>query len=161
MQFSRIVPGSDVERIFITVLNAEGGATPNSVLEPGKVVTYVLGTNATQKAGIAVKLAPNAVNLTESLSKIAGVVPVAGTIATGAVGVLQVFGYHGAVRASASLASGRMVVAGSINATNIGHVTVASQSTLTGPEYHGQMVGWTLEDSANATNAKVHISGII
>lgn len=160
MQMQRILR-TDPERVFITVLNAEGGATPNSVLEPGKVVQYVLGTNATQTAGAAVKLMSAAVNLTAVLTKVAGVVPVGGTISTGAVGVIQVFGYHSAVRASASLASGRMVVAGSINATNIGHLDVASQSTLTSPEYHGQMVGWTVEDSANATNAKVHIAGIL
>lgn len=161
MQFQRIIRPNDVEKVFITVLNAEGGSTPNSVLEPGKVVTYVLGTNATQPAGVAVKLAPTAINLTASLNKVAGVVPVGGTIATGGIGLIQTFGYHSAVRASASLASGRMVVAGSINATNIGHVDVASQSTLVSAEYAGQVVGWTVEDSANATNAKVHISCIL
>jgi hypothetical protein len=152
---------SDPEKIFVTILNAEGGATPNSTLDPGKVVQYVLGTNATQTAGVAVKLMSAAVNLTAVTTKVAGVVPVGGTISTGAVGVIQVFGYHSAVRASASLASGRMVVAGSINATNIGHLDVSSQSTLCGPEYIGQAVGWTVEDSANATNAKVHISSIV
>lgn len=160
MQINRVNRG-DQEKVFITIINAEGGATPNSVLEPGKVVQYVLGTNATQAAGVAVKLQASAVNLTAVTAKVAGVVPVGGTISTGAVGVIQVFGYHGAVRASASLASGRMVVAGSINATNIGHVDVGSQSTLTSPEYLGQMVGWTVQDSANATNALVHISGIL
>lgn len=157
MQINRVNRG-DFEQVFITVLNAEGGATPNLVLEPGKVVQYVLGTNATQKAGVAVKLMSLVNNLTAVVTRVAGVVPVGGTISTGAVGVVQVFGYHSAVRASASLASGRMVVAGSINATNIGHVEVATQSTLTSPEYIGQFVGWTVEDSANATNAKVHIS---
>ncbi len=152
MNVARINRG-DQEKVFINVLNTEA-----AVLEPGKVVQYVLGTNATQPAGQAVKLMSVAVNLTAVVTKVAGVVPVAGTISTGAVGAIQTFGYHSAVRSSASLASGRMVVAGSINATNIGHVDVASQSTLTGPEYHGQMVGWTVEDSANATNAKVHIS---
>lgn len=160
MQMQRI-NRTNPESVFVTILNAEGGATPNSTLDPGKVVQYVLGTNATQTAGVAVKLMSAAVNLTASATKVAGVVPVGGTISTGAVGVIQVYGYHSAVRASASLASGRMVVAGSINATNIGHVDVASQSTLTAPEYLGQMVGWTVEDSANATNAKVHICGIL
>ncbi len=148
---------SDPERVFVTVLNAESA----SVLEPGKVVQYVLGTNATQAAGAAVKLMSGAVNLTAVLTKVAGVVPVGGTINTGAIGAIQVFGYHSAVRASASLASGRMVVAGSINATNIGHLDVASQSTLVSAEYAGQVVGWSVEDSANATNAKVHIACIM
>jgi hypothetical protein len=148
---------SDPERVFLTVLNAESA----SVLEPGKVVQYVLGTNATQPAGVAVKLQASAVNLTAVTAKVAGVVPVGGTIGTGQYGMIQVMGYHSAVRASASLASGRMVVAGSINATNIGHLDVASQSTLVSAEYAGQVVGWTVEDSANATNAKVHIACII
>jgi hypothetical protein len=141
----------DPERVFITVVNAEAG-----VLEPGKVVKWSLGTNATQKAGNAVELVDTVVNLTTGLvGKVAGVIPVGGTIATAQYGEIQVQGYHGAVRSSASLASGRMVVASSINATNQGHVTEASQSTLTAPEYLGAIVGFTIEDSANATNAKV------
>lgn len=154
MQIQRIIR-SDPERVFVTVLNAESA----SVLQPGKVVQYVLGTNATQAAGAAVKLVATAVNLTTGIaSKVAGVVPVSGTINTDAIGMIQIYGYHSAVRSSASLASGRMVVASSINATNIGHVDVASQSTLTGPEYAGAIVGWTVEDSANATNAKVFLT---
>ena len=111
MQMQRI-NRSDPERVFITILNAEGGSTPNSVLEPGKVCQYVLGTNATQTAGVAVKLFAGVTNLTAVVAKVAGVVPVGQTIATGAIGVLQIQGLHSAVRASASLASGRMVVSG-------------------------------------------------
>jgi hypothetical protein len=137
--------------VFISVINKEG-----AVLEPGKVVEWSLGTNATQPAGASVELVDAAVNLTTGLgAKVAGVVHT--TIATGAIGQLQVYGYD-TVRASASLASGRMVVASSINATNIGHVDVASQSTAVGPEYVGAIVGWTVEDSANATQAKVFLS---
>lgn len=153
MQIQRI-NRTDQEKIFITVINAEGNE-----LQPGKVVEFTLGTNATQPAGVAVELVDAAVNLTTGLgAKVAGVVPVGGTISTAAVGLVQIYGYHGAVRASASLASGRMVVASSINATNQAHVDVASQSTLTSPEYIGAIVGWTVEDSANATNAKVHLT---
>lgn len=141
------------EAIFITVLNAQGAE-----LEPGKVVEWTNGTNATQAAGVAIELVDAAVNLTTGLgAKVAGVVHT--TIADGAVGILQIYGYD-TVRSSASLASGRMVVASSINATNIGHVTEASQSTLTSPEYVGAIVGWTVEDSANATNAKVFLTVI-
>lgn len=154
MQIQRLLR-SDPEQVFITVLNAESA----SVLAPGKVVQWVLGTNATQAAGVAVKLVANAVNLTTGVvGKVAGVVPVSGTINTGAVGMIQIYGYHSAVRSSASHASGRMVVASSINATNIGHVDVASQSTLTGPEYAGAIVGWTIDNSANATNDKVFLT---
>jgi hypothetical protein len=143
------------EQVFITVLNAE----PNATLDPGKVVQWTLGTNATQAAGQAVKLVGSAVNLTSGIGgRVAGVVPVGGTIATGAIGAIQVYGYHGAVRSSASIGSGRGVVASSVNATNIGHVDLASQSTAVGAEYLGALVGWTIEDSANATSAKVFIS---
>lgn len=154
MQVERIVGRLEQDKVFITVVNNEGG-----VLEPGKVVEYSNGTNATNPATVAVELVDAAVNLTTGLgAKVAGVIPVNGTLATGAIGNLQVWGYHGSVRSSASLASGRMVVASSINATNQAHVTEASQSTLTSPEYVGAIVGWTIEDSANATNAKLFIS---
>lgn len=139
------------EAVYITVINAE-----DAVLEPGKVVEWTLGTNATQPAGVAVDLVDAVVNLTTGLgTKVAGVVHT--TISTGAVGILQIYGYD-TVRASASLASGRMVVASSINATNQGHVTEASQSTLTGPEYIGAVVGWTVENGPNATNAAVFLT---
>jgi hypothetical protein len=148
---------TDQDKVFISVLNAD----TTSDLQPGKCVVWNLGTNATQPAGVAVILPTAAVNLTTGIgTRIAGVIPVGGTISTGAVGVIQVYGYHGAVRSSASQASGRMVVAGSINATNIGHVDVGSQSTLCAPEYMGALVGWTVENSANATNAKVFIQVI-
>lgn len=141
---------TDAERVFITVENAE-----NAVLEPGKVVEWTLGTNATQINGTVVELVDAAVNLTTGItSVVAGVVHT--TINTDAVGLLQIYG-RDVVRSSASLASGRMVVASSINATNIGHVTEASQSTLTGPEYAGAVVGFTIDDSANVTNAIVFL----
>lgn len=144
----RIKPGNDPEVVFISVVNKEGDE-----LQPGKVVEWSLGTNATQGSGASVELVDAAVNLTTGLaSPVAGVVHT--TIATAAIGLIQVYG-RDTVRSSASLASARMVVASSINATNIGHVTEASQSTLTSPEYAGAVVGWTIEDSANATNAIV------
>lgn len=138
------------ESIFVTVLNKEGAE-----LEPGKVVEWSTGTNATQPSGFSVELVDAAVNDTTGIAaQVAGVVHQ--TIGTGKIGLIQVWG-RDTVRSSASLALGRMVVASSINATNQGHVTEASQSTLTSPEYAGAVVGWTLENSANATNAIVFL----
>jgi hypothetical protein len=152
MNIARIhSPAHGPEPVFISVINKEG-----AVLEPGKVVEWSAGTNATQPAGASVELVDAAVNLTSGIDgRVAGVVH--RTIATGDVGVLQVYGYAN-VRSSASLAAGRMVVASSINATNIGHVDVASQSTAVGAEYTGAIVGWTVENSVNATNAKVFLT---
>ena len=50
-----------------------------------------------------------------------------------------------------------MVVASSINATNQGHVDLASQATTTGPEYQGAVVGWVVANSVNATQAQVFL----
>lgn len=150
MQIQRI-NRTDPEQVFIVVVNKEGDE-----LQPGKVVEWSLGTNATQPAGVAVELVDAAVNLTTGLAaQVAGVVHT--TISTAAVGLLQVYGYD-IVRSSASLASGQMVVASSVNATNIGHVTEATTSTAFGPPYMGAVVGWTVEDSANATNAKLFLT---
>ena len=60
-------------------------------------------------------------------------------------------------RASASLAAGTLCVASSINATNQGHVTTASNSTAVGAAYSNALIGWTLEDGPNATNATVQL----
>jgi len=144
----RIKPGTDPESVFITVVNADG-----TELEPGKCVVWFLGTNATQPNGASVELPDAAINVTTGLgSPVAGVVHT--TIATAAIGLIQVYG-RDTVRSSASLASARMVVTGTNNATNKGHVDLASQSTLTSPEYAGAVVGWTIDNSANATNAIV------
>lgn len=150
MQISKTARGTDQEKVFVAVVNKEG-----AVLEPGKVVEWSTGTNATQPAGASVELVDVAVNLTTGIAAmVAGVVHT--TINTAEVGLLQVYGYD-TVRASASLAAGRMVVASSINATNIGHVDVISQSTAVGLEYFGALVGVTVEDGPNATNAAVFL----
>lgn len=149
MEF-QMVNRDSAEKVFITVTNAEG-----DVLEPGKVVEW---TNTTTDAdqGRSVELVDTAVNATSGISaKVAGVVET--TIATGAVGRLQVYGPAN-VRASASLNAGRMVVASSINATNIGHVTESVETATTAPQYHGAIVGFALENGPNATNSTVHLS---
>lgn len=139
----------DAEKVFITVKNNEGDE-----LEPGKVVEFSQTTTDADQ-GYIVELVDTAVNATTGIAaQVAGVVE--STISTASVGRLQVYGPAN-VRASASLAAGRMVVASSINATNIGHVSTAVQTTTTAPEYHGAIVGWTLEDGPNATNATVFL----
>lgn len=145
-----IVPPEVAETVFISVKNNEGAE-----LTPGVVCEY---TNTTTDAdqGFAVELVDTAVNATTGIAaKVAGVVE--STIGTSNLGRLQVFGPAN-VRASASIAAGRMVVASSINATNKGHVTEAIQTTTTAPEYLGAVVGWTLENGPNATNATVQLT---
>jgi hypothetical protein len=141
---------TDPEKVFIIAYNNEGDE-----LEPGKVVEWDQLAVGHTSTGLAVELVDAAVNLTTGLvAKVAGVVHT--TISTAAHGLLQVYGVD-TVRASASLASGGMVVASSINATNQGHVTEATTTTLTAPPYLGAVVGWLVEDSANATNAVVFL----
>lgn len=140
----------DAEKVFITVENNQ-----NAVLEPGKVVEFSQTTTDADQ-GRLVELVDAAVNLTTGIAaKVAGVVE--STISTSEVGRLQVYGPAN-VRASASIAAGVQVVASSINATNIGHVTTGTTSTAVGPRYADSVVGWTLEDGPNATNATVFLS---
>lgn len=140
----------EAETVFVVAKNNEGAA-----LAPGVVVEFSATTTDADQ-GLVVELVDAAINLTTGiLGKVAGVVET--TIPTSDTGRLQVYGPAN-VRASASLALGKMVVASSINATNKGHVTVSSQSTLTSPEYSGAIVGWTLENGPNATNATVQLT---
>tara|TARA_R110000744_G_scaffold271950_1_gene384955 strand:- start:6245 stop:6700 length:456 start_codon:yes stop_codon:yes gene_type:complete len=146
MQSSR----EEAEKVFIVVENNQGAA-----LSPGVVVEWSqTATDADQ--GVKVELVDAVVNVTTGIAgRVAGVVD--STISTADTGRLQVYGPAN-VRASASIAAGAFVVASSINATNIGHVTTGSASTLTGPAYAGAVVGWTLEDGPNATNATVQLA---
>lgn len=145
-QISREKP----EKVFITVENNQGAE-----LEPGKCVEFSQ-TTTDDDQGRLVELVDAAVNLTTGIAaKLAGVVN--STITTGGVGLLQVYGPAN-VRASASIAAGVQVVASSINATNLGHVTSGTTSTAFGPRYVDSVAGWTLEDGPNATNATVFLS---
>lgn len=138
------------DKVFIVVKNNEG-----AVLEPGKVCEF---TNTTTDAdqGFLVELVDTAVNATTGIAAaVAGVVET--TIPTSEVGRVQINGPAN-VRASASIAAGRLVVASSINATNIGHVEAAVQTTTTAPEYTGALVGFTLENGPNATNSTVQLT---
>lgn len=138
------------DNCYIVVENSQG-----AVLKPGEVCEF---TNTTTDAdqGRLVELVDTAVNATTGISAaVAGVVT--HTINTSEIGRLQVNGPAN-VRASASIAAGRLVVASSINATNIGYVTEGAQSTATSPEYIGAHVGFTLENGPNATNARVQLT---
>lgn len=150
MQTQRIIR-TDPEKVFIIAYNNEGDQ-----IEPGKAVEWDQLTVAHTSSGLAVELVDAVVNLTTGIAaKVAGIVHT--TISTASYGLLQVYGVD-TVRASASLAvTSNMVVAGSINATNVGHVTEATTTTLTSPHYMGAVVGWLVEDSANATSAVVFL----
>lgn len=140
---------AEAEKVYIVVKNNEGDA-----LTPGKVVEFTLTTTDADQ-GYLVELVDTAVNLTTGISApVAGVVDA--TISTGSVGRLQVYGPAN-VRASASYDSGVLVVCSSINATNIGHVESASQSTAIGAGYIRALIGHTLEVGPNATNATVFL----
>jgi hypothetical protein len=149
MQIQR-VNRSTPESVFIPCYNNEGAE-----LAPGVCVEWDQLAVGHTSTGLAVELVDGVVNLTTGLvALVAGVVH--STISTAGFGLLQVYGVD-TVRSSASLASGGMVVTSSINATNQGHVTEATTTTLTGPQYLGAAVGWLVEDSANATNAVVFL----
>jgi len=154
MEF-QMVNREQAEKVYITVKATDVAAGIQSGgLYPAQCVEWVSSTTDADQ-GYVVQKVMTALNVTSGIgAKIAGVVET--TIATGAVGRLQVYG-AGNVRASSSLDGPTMVVASSINATNIGHVEAASQSTLTSPHYLGSYVGWTLEDGPNATNSTVFI----
>jgi len=143
---------TDAETVFVTVTNDPVAADQ---LLPGVPVAWTATTTAAN-AGIYVNVVDVAVNVTTGIAgKVAGVVD--STIATGAVGRLQIYGVD-TVRASASIASSRLVVASSEGVAPTSVVTEATQSTLTSPEYNGAAVGWTVDDSTNATNATVFLS---
>tara|TARA_Y100001951_G_C11295337_1_gene275135 strand:- start:497 stop:952 length:456 start_codon:yes stop_codon:yes gene_type:complete len=143
------VSRSEAEKVYIVVRenNAEE-------ILAGEVAEWVATTTDANR-GLLVQVVDTAINATTGIAaRVAGVAET--TIGTDATGRLQVYGPAN-VRSSASYAAGRLMVAGSINATNIGHVTTAIQTTTTAPEYHGAIVGWTLENGPNATNASVHL----
>jgi hypothetical protein len=136
------------EKVYVVVLNNQGAE-----LTPGVCVEWDVHTTDSYQ-GYAVELVDSAINTSSGIGgeKVAGVVDT--TISTGAVGILQVYGAAN-VRASASYDGSNMVVAGSINATNIGHVSSYVASTDDGLGLIGALVGWTLEAGPNATNATV------
>lgn len=150
------VARTEPHKVYLVVQSTDVTAgTQSGGLYPAQVVEWVSTTTASWQ-GYVVQKVSVAINLTTGIAaKVAGVVET--TIATGAVGRIQVYGPAN-VRASASIDGPRLVVASSINATNVGHATEATQSTAFGPEYLGAVVGWTLEDGPNATNSTVHLS---
>jgi hypothetical protein len=141
---------NEATKIYIGITNAEGAE-----LEPGKVVEWDVTTDDDDQ-GYAVELVDAAISTTAGLGghKCAGVVD--STIASGATGRLQIYGPD-LVRASASLDVSKLVAAGSINATNKGHVTTVTGHSDHGINYIEALVGWTLENGPNATNSTVQL----
>tara|TARA_Y100000590_G_scaffold413762_1_gene509944 strand:+ start:4627 stop:5088 length:462 start_codon:yes stop_codon:yes gene_type:complete len=147
----QMVNRAEAEKVFLTVENAEGAE-----LEPGKVVEWSnTATDADQ--GYQVELVDSAISTTAGIggNKVAGVVD--STINSEGVGRIQVFGPAN-VRSSASYNLSNLVAAGSINATNQGHVTTVAGHSDHGINYVAALVGHTLEAGPNATNATVQIS---
>jgi hypothetical protein len=156
------VSRTEPEKIFIVVsasdVDADMPATAGG-LQPGYCVEWINSSTASWQ-GYRVGIVDGVYNRTQGiLGKVAGVVDT--TIATGAVGRLQVYGPAN-VRASATMAGDLAVVTWSINATNIGSVTSVSVSdTLGSVAVQGAFVGWTFVQEAAvavATNAKVQLS---
>jgi hypothetical protein len=144
------VSRDEAEKVYIVVKNNEGAE-----LEPGKVVEWSVTTTDSNQ-GYLVELV-DAVTSTVAGNgghKVAGVVD--STIATAAVGRLQVFGPAN-VRASASLDVAKLVAAGTNNATNKGHVVAVVGHSDHGVNYIEALVGWTLEAGPNATNSTVQL----
>ena len=151
------VSRSEAEKVFIVVQATDVAAEIQAGgLYPGQVVEWVTTTTASLQ-GYRVEKVDGVYTRTQGIAgKVAGVVDT--TIATGAVGRLQVYGPAN-VRASASYDAPSALVTSSINATNIGHVTnLLVTDTLGSVAQMGAFVGWSLEAGPNATNATVHLS---
>jgi len=141
---------SEAEKVFIACYNIQGAE-----LTPGVVVEWdETATDANQ--GYQVELVDSAINTVSGIggNKVAGVVD--STIADATAGRLQVFGPAN-VRSSASYDSATLMAAGSINATNIGHVTSVTGHSDHGINYIAALVGWSLEAGPNATNSTVQL----
>jgi len=141
--------GTLAEKVYIVV--QEDGA---ELIQPGEVCEWV-ATTTSARQGLMVQVIDTAINATTGIAaKVAGVAET--TISTSSIGRLQVYG-AGNVRASASYNLGKSMVAGSINATNIGHVQESLETTVTSIQYLNCYVGVALENGPNATNCTVMI----
>jgi len=138
------------EKVYIVVHNNQGAELP-----PGFVVEWDTSTTDAEQ-GYYVELVDLAPHTLTGIGghKVAGVVD--STIADGASGVLQVYGAAN-VRASASITAGQMVVAGSCHADHIGVVTEVVAHSDHSLNFIAALVGWTLENGPNATNATVQL----
>ena len=150
----QMVNRDEQEKVYITVMNND--ADQAGGLYPAQVVEWVSTTTDAGQGYYVRRVTAASANTTAGLSGavVAGVVDT--TILTAAVGRLQVWGAAN-VRASASIDGPAMVVAYSINGTNIGHVDASATTTLVSPQYAAAVVGYTLEDGPNATNSTVFL----
>ena len=155
MQIVTVTDAAD--KIYVVVQNNDANATGGLI--PATCVEWVSTTTTAGQGFYVKRVTAASANTTAGLSGavVAGVVDT--TISTGATGRLQVWGAAN-VRASASIDGPAMVVAYSINATNIGHVTTAVDTTLVSPQYAAAVIGYTLEDGPNATNSTVFLKCI-
>ena len=147
MQFMS-VSRQEAEKVFVVVENNEGAELLPCVVCEMSITT----TDADQ--GHLVEKVDVAVNATTGIAApVAGVVD--STIATGAVGRLQVYG-PATVRASAALHTGRLAVATSAGVAPTGVVTADVQTTTTTAAYARASLGFCLEN-VNATQARVQL----
>ena len=147
MQFMS-VSRQEAEKVFIVVENNEGAELlPGVVCEMSITTTDADQGHLVEKVDVAVN-APTGI-----AAPVAGVVD--STIATGAVGRLQIYG-PATVRASAALAAGRLAVATSAGLAPTGCVTADVQTTTTTAAYARASLGFCLEN-VNATQCRVQL----
>jgi hypothetical protein len=139
---------TEQEKVFITVQNNEG----DQVLI-GEILEFAAVTTDADQ-GRLVNVVDATSNLTTGIgAKVAGVV--VDTIATGAVGRIQVYGPC-EVRAGTTIAASVALVAGTTNAE--GSASAVSNSTAVGASYVDSVIGWAVEASPNATTVRAFIS---
>ena len=134
------------EKVYIVVKNAQGAE-----LEPGYVVEWDTTSTAADQ-GYAVELVDSALNTVSGIGghKVAGVVD--STIATGAVGILQIYGPAN-VRSGTTIDAGQMV-----GGDNGGTVTEITGNGGNGVEALSALVGHTIDAAPAETNCTVQLS---
>ena len=134
------------EKVYIVVHNNEGDE-----IDPGQVCEWDVDQTADDKVGYYVELGDSVLHTQTGIGghKVAGIVDT--TISTGEVGRLQIYG-AAQVRAVAAMAVGHMMGA------NNSSVTTIVPSEDNGAGVMGAVVGWTIENSPNDTNAIVMLS---
>jgi len=139
---------SEQEKVFITVENNEGNS-----LEPGEIVQFSATTTAADQGRLVVVTNQASTTVSGSGAKLAGAV--VDSIATGAVGRIQVYGPV-EVRSNTTIAANKCVVAGTATAPGSVQLIVAHTDCMT--EYAESIVGWTLDASPAATTSTIFIS---
>lgn len=145
MNFPSIARGV-ADKGFTVVYNNQGGE-----LIPGSVCEFDL-TATTAEQGYYVELVDVAVGVTTGIqAPVAGVV--ASTIATAAVGRLQVYG-PATVRVNTTINAGKLAVATSAGVAPTGVAIMGVATTANSPEYQAASLGVCI-DAVSATQSVV------